>query len=225
MPDNKTLTEQESLQLITEMIQKAKSSFHESGTSAILWGTVVAIAGLTSFAERFWHFDIGFEIWFIVLAAFIPQMIISIREGRNRKVISYEETSMNAIWLVYGISIFALIFYMNVIPGASERLFAAQEQELLLRDLKTGVTTHYIPSVLSGYSLLLLLYAMPTLATGITRKFMPMVIGGILCYGFFIISCFTSSTFDLLLNGIAGITCWLIPGLIMRERYLKGKHH
>ena len=224
MADNKAFTEQESLQLITEMIQKAKSSFHESGTSAILWGTVVAIAGLTNFAERYWHFDIGFNIWFIVLAAFVPQMIISIREGKNRKVISYEESSMNGIWLVYGISIFALNFYMNVIPGASDRLLASEGQELLLRDLKTGLSRHYVPSVMSAYSLLLLLYAMPTLATGIARKFKPMIFGGILCYVFFIVSCFTSSTYDLLLNGIAGITCWLIPGLVLRDRYVKGKH-
>jgi hypothetical protein len=77
--------------------------------------------------------------------------------------------------------------------------------------------------VVSAYSLLLLLYAMPTLATGIARKFAPMLVGGILCYIYFIISCFTSSTYDLLLNGLAGITCWLIPGFVLRDRYLKGK--
>jgi len=114
MEEEKKLTEQESLQLITEMIHKARSSFHESGTGSILWGTVVGIAGLTSFAEQYWHFNIGFDIWLIVLAAFIPQIIISIREGRNRKVVAYEETFMNAIWLVFGISIFMLIFYLNI---------------------------------------------------------------------------------------------------------------
>jgi hypothetical protein len=121
MTQEKELTEQESLQLITEMIHKAKSSFHESGTSAILWGSVVGFAGLMSFAERFWGFSIGFDIWLIVLAAFIPQIIISIREGKNRKVVTYEESSQNAIWLVYGVSIFALNFYLNVVPGASRK--------------------------------------------------------------------------------------------------------
>jgi hypothetical protein len=83
--EEKKLTEQESLRLITEMIHKAKSSFHESGTSAILWGSVVAIAGFTSFAERFWNFSIGFDIWLLVLAAFIPQLIISIKESKHKK--------------------------------------------------------------------------------------------------------------------------------------------
>lgn len=223
MTQEKELTEQESLRLITEMIHKAKSSFHESGTSSILWGSVVGVAGLVSFAERFWHFSIGFDIWLIVLGAFIPQIIISIREGRNRRVVTYEESSQNAIWLVYGVSIFALNFYLNVIPGASDRILAAEGQELLLHNLKTGVTSHYVPSVMSGFSLLLLIYAIPTLATGLARKFMPMIIGGILCFLYFIISCFTTTTYDLLLNGIAGISCWLIPGFVLRSRYLKGK--
>jgi hypothetical protein len=223
MTEEKELTEQESLQLITSMIHKAKGSFHESGTSAILWGSVVAFAGLMSFAERYWDFYIGFDVWLVVLAAFIPQIIISIREGKNRKMISYEESSMNAIWLVYGVSIFALNFYLNVVPFASDKILASEGKELLLRNLKTGETSHYIPSIMSAYSLLLLLYAIPTLATGISRKFKPMLIGGILCFLFFIISCFTGSTYDLLLNGIAGICCWLIPGLVLRNRYLKGK--
>ena len=37
--EEKQLTEKESLQLITEMIQKAKANIHERGTSAIMWGT------------------------------------------------------------------------------------------------------------------------------------------------------------------------------------------
>ena len=224
MAEDKELTEQESLQLITEMIHKAKSSFHDSGTGAILWGTVVGIAGLMSFAERYWNFSIGFDIWLIVLAAFIPQIIISIRERRNRKVVAYEESSMNAIWLVFGISIFMFNIFANIVPGITDKILASEGQELLLRNLKTGETAHYIPSVISGYSLLLLLFAMPTLATGLSRKFQPMITGGVLCYLYFIISCFTNTTYDLLLSGIAGITCWLIPGLVLRNRYLKGKN-
>lgn len=224
METEKNMTEEESLQLITEMIKKAKGSFHESGTGAILWGSVVGIAGLTSFAQSYWKFSIGFDIWWIVLLAFIPQIIISTREKRNRKAVSREEDAQNAIWLVFGISIFMLNFYTNIIPGVSDRIFASEGTELLSRNLKTGVTEHFEPYVFSRFSLLLLLYAMPTLATGITRKFKPMIWAGILCYGFFLLSCFTNNTFDLLLNGIAAITCWLIPGFILRFRNTKGEN-
>jgi hypothetical protein len=223
MPEEKKMTEQESLQLITEMISKAKGHYQESGTGPILWGTVVGIAGLTSFAERYWNFNIGFDIWWIVLAAFIPQIIISIREGKQKKSVAYHEVYLNTIWLVYGISIFMLIFYLNVIPEASNQLLENDGQQLLLKDMHKGTASPIWPFVPSGQSLLLLIYAMPTLATGIAQKFRPMTIAGIICYLFFIISCFTGTTWDLLLNGLAGIINWLIPGLILRRRYLKGK--
>jgi hypothetical protein len=223
MPEEKQMTEQESLQLITDMISKAKGHYHESGTGPILWGTVVGIAGLTSFAEKYWGFSIGFDIWWIVLAAFIPQIVISIREGKQKKSVAHHEVYLNTIWLVYGISVFMLIFYINVIPQASYHLMESEGQHLLLQDIHTGSSSQIQPFVPSRQSLLLLLYAMPTLATGIAQKFRPMLVAGIICYIFFVISCFTGTTWDLLLNGLAGIINWLIPGLILRRRYLKGK--
>ncbi|HTD94811.1 MAG TPA: hypothetical protein VK644_13395, partial [Chitinophagaceae bacterium] len=83
--------EQESLRLITEMIQKAKSHFHESGTSAILWGTVIAVCGLVSFAEWQWNFSIGFDIWWLTLAAVIPQVWIIARESRLKVVKTHQQ--------------------------------------------------------------------------------------------------------------------------------------
>src|SRR6476469_10185910 len=100
--DEENFSGEESLKLITEMIQKAKHCFHENGSSAILWGSVVGLAGLVNFAELYWDFYIGFDIWLIVMAAIIPQGIISIRQSRSRKVMTHTEAAMNTIWIVYG---------------------------------------------------------------------------------------------------------------------------
>jgi hypothetical protein len=219
------MTEQESLQIITEMIQNAKASFHETGVSAILWGSVVGLAGLISFAEKQWNFYIGFDIWLIVLAAIIPQVFISIREARRRKATSHQEAFMDAVWLVYGISIFALLFYVNTIPGETVCLLDMEGKQLMMRtetSARSQIDT-VRPFVPSFNSLLIILYAIPTLVTGIACKFRPMLIGGICCYVFFVASCYTPNTFDYLLNGIAGIINWLIPGLILYNRHLKGK--
>jgi hypothetical protein len=224
MEEQPQLSEKESLDLIAKMIQKARGSFHENGTSAILWGSVVAIAGLVNFAEEYWHFYIGFDIWLIVLAALIPQIFISVKERRSRQAVPHDASFMNAIWLVYGISIFALLFYLNVIPRATDALLSKSGNELLIRNTDTGTVQHFTPYVFSHFSLLLILYAIPTLTTGIAMKFRPMLIGGILCYIFFIASCFTGTMWDMLLNAMAGIFNWLIPGLILRSRYLKGRN-
>ena len=139
MAEDKKLSEEESLQLITEMIHKVKGSFHESGTSAILWGSVIGFCGLFSFAEAQFNFTTGwFDIWFLTLIAIVPQIIISIRESRKRKVLTYEENAMNAIWMIFGISIFAVAFYNNVVPAVTENIFANDGIELLQKNKESN---------------------------------------------------------------------------------------
>ena len=121
MPEQKKLSEKESLQIITEMIQKAKASVHERGTSAILWGAVTAIAGILSFAQLYFKFSIGFDIWLLILLAVIPQVFISIKEGKAKTFRSHEERAIDAIWIVYGISIAAYIFYLSLSLSNSTR--------------------------------------------------------------------------------------------------------
>jgi hypothetical protein len=216
--EEENFSEQESLRLITEMIQKTKHSFHENGTSAILWGSVVGLAGIINFAELYWHFYIGFDVWWLVMAAIIPQIFISIREHKNKKVVTHIEAAMNTIWVVFGISIFALVFYFNVVPGVTDKFFAAENISIIQKNFDgTTQPFHFFP--LSYGSLLLLVYAIPTLATGMAHKFKPMFWAAILCYVFFIISCFTATAYDMLLNGLAGIFNWLIPGLILRRKF------
>ena len=192
--EERNISHQESMQIITDMIGKAKQGFHESGISAVLWGSVIGLCGLVNFAETYWHFYIGFNIWLLTLAAIIPQVVISIRESRQRKVLTHIEWAADVVWIVYAISIFALNFYISTVPN--------------------------VPSL---FSLFLLLYAIPTLACGILYKFKIMMWAGLLCYGFFVISCFTPTVYDMLLNGLAGIFNWLIPGLILRRRIYKKK--
>jgi hypothetical protein len=47
--ENKPMTEQESLKLITDMINKTKASFHETGFGPIMWGIVITLCGLLSY--------------------------------------------------------------------------------------------------------------------------------------------------------------------------------
>jgi hypothetical protein len=216
MSEEKKLSGEESLQIITEMIQKVKTSIHERGTSAILWGTVTAIAGLVSFLQLYLDFYIGFDIWILIVVAVIPQIFISIKEGKGRTFRTLEEKALDAIWIVYGISIGCYVFYLNVVPKITAQFYAAG------KGVKIEQLLDFPTHVYSAPSVFLILYAIPTLATGIITKFKPMLIGGIISYIFFVISCYTDTTWDMLLLGLAGILNWLIPGIILRQRYLKG---
>ena len=65
MEQEKKLTEQESLHLITMMINKAKESYHDTGIGAIMWGAVIALCSLV----RYLRFNLatGFLLIFTYL--------------------------------------------------------------------------------------------------------------------------------------------------------------
>lgn len=223
MEQDKHMTEKESLDLIATMIQKAKGNFHERGTSAIMWGTVVGFCGLFSFVKFQFNIDTGwFDVWFLTLLAIIPQIYLSLKESREVKVKTHTQEALNAVWLVYGITIFGVVAYGNIVPGATEEIFKSVNKTLLQKDLLTGKITDYTPQVYSQSSLLLLVYAFPTIVTGLVKKFKPMLYGALICYCFFIVSLYTEVKYDMLFNGLAGIMNWLIPGIILRNRYKKG---
>ncbi len=73
-------------------------------------------------------------------------------------------------------------------------------------------------------SLCLLIYGIPTFATGYARRFRPMIIGGLACWIFAIMSEFSPFPFTIIIYTAAGaLIAWFIPGLILRKCYLKAK--
>lgn len=215
------MTEQESLDLITNMIQKAKSSYHDTGIGSLLWGTVVTVASVVTYFQRMYDFSIGFDIWLIVLAAIIPQIFISVQEKKSNKVKQYEDDALNAIWLVFGITIFGLNIYQMIVPDVTNAFIKQEGWQLTKHYLNNSKADEpinaFTPSI---YSLFILIYAFPTLVTGIVKKFKPMLYGGVITYGLFIGSCFTITEYDFLLGGVAALICWFIPGVILRRKYL-----
>jgi len=221
MADEKKMTEQESLDLITNMIQKAKGSYHETGIGSLLWGTVVTIASVVTYFERTYDFYIGFDIWLLVLGAIIPQIIISIQEKKSNKVKKYEDDALNAVWLVYGLTIFGLNIYQNIVPVITDKFIQLEGWQLAKHYLDNAKPDEAISTFTpSFYSLFILIYAFPTLVTGMVKRFKPMLYGALITYGLFVWSCFTITKYDFLLGGAAAIVCWFIPGIILRRKYL-----
>ncbi|HLG38650.1 MAG TPA: hypothetical protein VI461_03240, partial [Chitinophagaceae bacterium] len=109
----KPLTEKESLELITMMINTAKNSYYDTGVSAIMWGAVIAFCSLEKLAELHFGYRLPFDIYLLTIVAIIPQIIFSIREKKERKVKLYDDAYMDYIWLGFGICIFLMILIVN----------------------------------------------------------------------------------------------------------------
>lgn len=194
MENEKTLTGEQSLRLITSMINKAKNDYYDTGLSALLWGSVITVCSLVNlFNELYLHWSALDYIWFLTIAAVIPQIIISVREARQKRLRSREDDFISGIWISFTIS----IFLFSYIAGVYE---IRQEAGIFLT-----------------------LYGIPTFTSGYGRRFKPMLLGGIACWILAFASLYVPYPFVLLMLCAGGQLAWFIPGLVLRQRYLKAK--
>jgi hypothetical protein len=213
MEQESNMTEKQSLQLITEMIGKARDAYYDTGVSAIMWGIIIAICSLVKLAEIQFRFDLPVDIYWLTIVAIIPQVIISVRENKNRKVKTYDEPYMDYIWVGFGISILLMIVIVNVMGRAWSPAAAAYQA--------VDGNKPLVPFYEFITPLFLLLYGLPTFITGAACRFKPMLWGGLICWIGCVVSLFSTIKIDLLLTAFSAIVAWLIPGIILQREYKK----
>lgn len=188
------MTGHESLELISRMIHKARRDYLDSGLSALLWGSVISFCSLAAFINEIYLKIPRFGyIWFLTFVAVVPQVVIAVREGKIRKYKAFEEDHMGGIWISFAIAVFLLGFIFGRYPTDAQA------------------------------AVYLTLYGVPTFATGYVRRFRPMLLGGIACWVFAILSLYCGYPYTLLCMTAGALLAWFIPGLILRKRYLKAK--
>jgi hypothetical protein len=153
----KALSEKESLALITQMIHKAKSSYHDTGIGAMMWGAIIAVCSLVKLSEIHFEYRLPFDIYLLTILAVVPQVFITIKEKKERKVKSYDDAFIDNLWLGFGICIFLMILIVNMVFS---------ELRPAIAELKNlGVQTGFqFSEFISPF--FLLLYGLPTFASG-----------------------------------------------------------
>ena len=189
--EDKELSYEESMLLINSMIRKAKKSYVTRGTASIVWGILIVICSVVTWAELQFNIDPGFDVWMLLIIALIPQIYFSIKEKKEKKFTSYEEGAAAFVWIAFAISIFLTSFY-NSKYGTNE-----------------------------SSTLTMILFGVPTFITGGLVKFKPMIIGGIICWALSFLSIYTNVKTDMLLMAACGLVAWVIPGIILWNRNKK----
>ncbi len=184
-------TTAQSLELINEMIGKAKRSYISKGIASIVWGSLIIFCSMVTWTQIQFKIDIGFDIWLLLFFALIPQVYFGVKEKQSRKFTSYEEGTVGFIWISFTVCIFITSFYNSRF------------------------------NVESSTTLIMMLYGFPTFIMGGVFKFKPMIIGGIICWVLSIISIYTQLTTDMLLMAMSGLFAWLIPGIILWQKHKK----
>ncbi len=191
--ENETLGPHQSLQIIESMINTAKNRLSSNGHLYLLWGWVVLICSLLHFAGIYWKlFDQPQMVWFGTWVAGIYQMIYLSRHGRKKKITNYTDDILSAIWLVF---------------------------------VGCGAVTGFVVIRLANwevmYALILMLYGIPTILSGVVLRFRPLIIGGLICWSLSAIATFVPLLYNLLLISVAVVVAWIVPGYLLNKKYIE----
>ena len=204
--EDKKLTEKESLELITSMIQRTRERYVGDGDILLMWGYLtVAVTALVWILLATTGNPIYNLCWFLIpLVGYIVKSLMVKNQQAKSGVKSYSDRIVTQIWTVVGVSsLVAMLCCIGFI------LFA------------------HAPAAIwkSMFIFALIMVPMAEVANGIVVKEKSLVVGGALglCVGIFTMCCIAGGiAFDanwyLPMFIIAFICMMIIPGHIINHK-------
>jgi hypothetical protein len=185
--EEKLMTGEESLKVITSMINKTRVNVTQSSFHLLFWGWLIFACSLSEFLlYKFTNFTNAWYVWFFVIPGVFVSMIYGFTKGRKASLHTYAEGIYVWVWMAFLI--------------ASVVLFIVHSSQM---------------ESISKY--ILLVAAMPTFVSGIVLKFKPLIWGGISMWVLALAAHFGGETISSLAVPVAVITGYLIPGYILRR--------
>ncbi|MEP6615226.1 MAG: hypothetical protein ABJA57_01540 [Ginsengibacter sp.] len=191
--EEKKFSEEDSLQLITQMINQAKNYYYESGLGALLWGFTNVICFLLAYIDAVpGGISLPFNPFFLMIITFVLQFYYDRKEAKFRHAKSYLDEVHKYVWMAFGVSVLILTIGGGI----------------------ANIGYMVLP-------MLLLLFGMPTVISGCIMKFSPFIIGGVICWILCVVAFFYKSYDTYLLVAAGSVAAWVIPGFILRARFKK----
>lgn len=185
------LTEKQSLDLITEMINRAKGNIQSEYIFFLIWGWVIALASLLHYSFiKFTTIKNPEIAWSIIGIGVVLSGWYGFKIGKNTKTSTYTDKIYGQLWATFLISYVIVLFFM--------------------KDINYNINP-----------IILILAAGSTYLSGIVIKFKPLVYGGIALWIFAIINFLLPGENQLLISGFGIIIGYLIPGYMLKNKNRK----
>lgn len=187
MSDKNEFTKDESLAIITQMIQTAKGNVKENSFYFLFWGWLVVIASLGEYYLNFFtDFEHPYMVWLISIPGWIITMIYGFKQSQKERVKTYSDGLVMWTWLGFLFSILIIIF--------------------------GGVYFNY-----NITALILILSGFATFVTGLIIRFKPTMIGGSSFWIAAPIALYVGPEHASLVMAVAIIVGYLIPGYMIKK--------
>ena len=192
--NDKELSPEESLRLITAMIDSTKSSISDKSHFFLLWGWTTLVGCLLQYylmvVVRYPH---HYYAWFVTPVALLLHVIFISRYEINRKVKTFIDEANSYVWIIIGFAFMALAIVFTKIGWQN------------------------------CFPFYILLYGIGTYISGSLLKFKPMKIGGAVCLVLVAVAPFLDYSLQMLLSAFAILISYIIPGHLLRNQYQKSK--
>lgn len=149
MENEEILSTRQSLDLITEMINRAKGNIMQNSVYFIIWGLVIAIANLGMFTLIQLDIKQYYLVWAITIPAWIFTIYHSYTGAKRSKTSTHLDRISGSLWLGFGVIIFTLVPFGNLIN------YQLNPVILLISALPTlvsGIIIRFKPLIIGGIS-------------------------------------------------------------------------
>ncbi len=188
--EEKQIDPQESFQIISAMISRAKSKLADDGFMFIFWGWLVFAASLGSYLLLSVGFRYFYWTWVILMPlGGIVTAVVSARERKRDQTRTYVDSYLGQNWIVFGIALVITLVFMGV----------------------HGMKTTYF--------FIMLLYGIATFISGGLLSFRPLVIGSFFSFAAAIASVFFGTDSQFLWLAVSVLCSYIVPGHLLRVNY------
>lgn len=183
----------ESLQIIQQMINQAKTNITDNGLGWLLWGTLIFLASLSTYFFIYTGADNIFLGWNIFGVFSIVMLSYDIFKPKKKKVRTYVDDLLRFVDIGFIICLFTVIFSINfaVSPNA-------------------------------GFGFFLMIFAFQMLIKGGAVKSRSLITGAAVNWtGAIAIFINKDFKYDMLIMAAAVLIGYIIPGLLLWLKYRK----
>lgn len=186
--EEKMMTGEESLKIITEMLNRTRVNFRQGSFHLLFWGWLILICSLSEYLlVRFTDLTHPYYVWFLVIPGVFVSMIYGFVSGRKMKVHTYADSVWMWTWMAYILTMMVLFIIHS-------------------RSMET----------VSPY--ILMITGFPTFVSGIILRFKPLIAGGICFWIMTLVASYGGPVIGPLGVPAAMIFGYLIPGYMLKNK-------
>ncbi len=195
MPQEEELSREQSLEIIHQMINRAKTNFTDNGIGWLLWGSMIFLASVATYILILFDYPNLFIGWNIFGLIAVVMLAYDFLKKKRPVVRTYVDDVLRWVDIGFTVCLFIIILSINISVGPN-----------------------------NGFGYFLMLYGFLMIIQGGALHFKPLIMGAIVNWigaiGIFVNNDFK---YDMLITAGAVFIGYIIPGLILRAKSNKNR--